>query len=124
MESIGSALYTALKVYEVYGRPVHWWSLEQLVHAPVYSHKPGTGILVYHASTKPAYAAEAVKALKEAGYRVYEVTAAENPATTLIAQAAWALRCLAREEGLPGQPSYRSHPGLETLTRLIYGMGS
>ena len=118
MESIASALYAALKAYEIYGRPVHWWSLEQLVHAPVYSSKGP--ILVYHASTSPDYAAEAVETLRRVGYTVWEVGGADNPTSTILSQAVWILRCLAREPGLPSEPAYRRHEGLEQLTKLIY----
>jgi fructoselysine-6-P-deglycase FrlB-like protein len=120
MESIGSALYAALKAYEVWGRPVHWWSLEQLVHAPIYSVEPGRPVIIYHASFKPDYSEEAIQTLKTVGYKVYVVPGAANPATTLVSQAVWVLRCLAREK-LPEEPHYKLHPGLEKLTKLIYG---
>lgn len=119
MESIGSALFSALKVYEVYGLPVQWWQLEQLVHAPVYAARGN--VIVYHASTKPSYAGEAVEALREAGYNVLEVPGGRDPASTLLSQTLWLLRCLSQRSDLPEKPSYRGHAGLEVLTRLIYG---
>lgn len=122
-EAYSSALYTVLKLYEVYGRPARSERLEQLVHAPVYA---TDSITVYMSSAAPqARQREAVETLREAGLRVNTVPGCSSCWGTAMGQALAVLRCLAeavRRDGVD-EPYYRRHPGLEQLTRLIYTMG-
>ena len=120
-ESLGSAIYAANKLYEVYARPTRWEYLEQLVHAPIYSAKRVT--IFYSASMPRRRLDEAAKAMKEAGIRVYKVPATRTPWDNAVTQTAHIIKCLARqaERDRVEEPAYRRHPGLEPLTRLIYG---
>ncbi|ALL00321.1 hypothetical protein Pyrde_0271 [Pyrodictium delaneyi] len=119
-EAYSSALFAVLKLYEVYGRPARYERLEQLVHAPVYS---TDSVTVYESSIAPAgRQKEVVDTLHAAGLRVYTVPCSGGCWGTVLGQALAVLKCLqeaARRDGI-AEPRYRSHPGLERLTRLIY----
>ncbi len=120
-ETISTALFSALKVFEVYGLPSHWWSLEQLVHAPVYG-LPGR-VLVFESLTGAERVSEVIGVLRDVGVEVYTVKArGGNVSENAVASHVWFLRCLAESKDLPDEPKYRSHPGIDKLTRLIYAV--
>ncbi len=119
-ETVSTALFAALKVFEIYGLPAYWWPLEQLVHAPIYG-MPGDRLLVYRPLAAAERVEEVVSTIGSLGVDVYTVepwgsSKLENALWTV----AWTLACLSKSSDLPDQPRYVSHPGLEALTRLIY----
>ncbi|KSW11548.1 hypothetical protein CF15_01545 [Pyrodictium occultum] len=120
-EAYSSALYTVLKLYEAYAMPARSERLEQLVHAPVYA---ADSVALYLSSTAPRGRQEEVlEALREAGVPVSAVPPGRSCWETVLSQPAWALGCLAEAAERDGvrEPRYKLHPGLERLTRLIYG---
>ncbi len=120
-EGTAAALFSALKVYEVYALPAMWWNLEQLVHAPIYSVKPGTTVVVYGSVLGgEARVKETIETLEKLGYNVIHVQGHGNVVDNTISQALWLLNCLASANDLPPKPRYREHPGLGPLTSLIY----
>ncbi len=120
-ESLGTAIYAANKLYEIYARPVRWEYLEQLVHAPIYSAR---SVAVFYTATTPRKRLDEItRTLREAGIKVYKVLATGAPWDNAVTQTAYVLSCIAKQvaKDMVAEPAYRKHPGLEPLTRLIYG---
>ncbi|MET1102235.1 MAG: SIS domain-containing protein [Pyrodictiaceae archaeon] len=121
-EGLASAVYAAMKAYEVFGVGSRWFHLEQLVHAPVFS--VSEPIIVFSSSLAEAGSrvSEVADTLGEAGYVVHVIEAAEDPWTTAIGQAAYIVECLASTIESMGldHPRYQDHPELKRLTQLIY----
>jgi len=122
LSGFSAALFTVLKLYEVYGSNVRAERLEQLVHAPIYS-----------VDTVTLYAApghcrnktmEVYGVLRSVGYRVELVEAGANEGIAAAMEHAYrSLECLYEAVVRDGvaEPQYRRHRGLAELTRLIYG---
>ena len=120
-ESLGTAIYAVNKLYEIYAKPVRWEYLEQLVHAPIYSAR---SVAVFYTATAPRKRLDEItKTLREAGIKVYKIPATGTPWDNAVTQTAYVLSCIARQAAKDkvAEPAYRKHPGLEPLTRLIYG---
>ena len=120
-ESLGTAIYAANKLYEIYAKPARWEYLEQLVHAPIYSAR---SVAVFYTATAPRKRLDEItKTLREAGIKVYKIPATRTPWDNAVTQTAYVLSCIARQAAKDkvSEPAYRKHPGLEPLTRLIYG---
>lgn len=119
-ESLAAALYAANKMYEIYASPARWEFLEQLVHAPIYSVK---SVALFHPARAEQEASHVARVLEEAGIKTYVVPAVHTPWDNLVSQTAHVVKCIAKhaERQRVTEPAYRKHPGLEPLTRLIYG---
>jgi len=122
-EASASALYASLKTCEVFGECRPWYMLEQFIHAPIYTYKPGTRILFFRQSMRDERVEEILQGLRSAGYIVEEAPAARgDPWSTVIGQTYIVLELLKRSAERLGvvKPAYRSHEKLGELTELIY----
>ncbi len=122
VDSYSSAVFSALKSYEVFCSPSRYEHLEQLVHAPIYSVSQ-TPIIVYDSMLAPRQLVERIiKTLADVGYTVVRVEPAGPGWLNPLGQQYWLLSCLASyvEERGVSRPCYREHPFLDELTRLIY----
>jgi hypothetical protein len=119
-ETESSALFAALKVFEVYGAPASWWSLEQLVHAPILG-LPSNRLLILQALGGSERVEEVSRVLGEVGFSVEVVRPwGTNRLDNALHATRWVIECLASSQDLPGKPKYLEHPHLSRLTRLIY----
>jgi len=122
LESFSSALYAALKLYEVYGSSIRFERFEQFLHAPIYSVHSVT--LFEPADNEAASRIKlAAQAMKEAGMKVHVIEAvSSNGWSNALSQAYTVLECLYEAVVSDGvnEPAYRRHRGLKKFTELIY----
>ncbi|MET1128734.1 MAG: SIS domain-containing protein [Thermoproteota archaeon] len=119
-ESFSAAIFSALKLYEVFGSPVRYERLEQLLHAPLFS--LSRVVLFQSAVARPQRLEEVVGVLRSSGFEVYVVEASGRPWDNVVSQSHKVLECLAEISERLGidDPIYRRHPHLDVLTNLIY----
>ncbi len=122
-DSYSTAVFAALKTYEVFGLNSRYVFLEQLLHAELYS--VPRKIYIYEPA-QPLFderIEEAVGLLEEAGYEVVAVKRLSgNPWRNAFAQQYCVLKSLAgevKERGVE-KPFYRGHAAVERAARLIY----
>lgn len=122
LSGYSAALFSALKLYEVYGSSVRYERLEQLVHAPVYS----TGSVTLYGSSGGPCSRETRKVydvLRGVGLRAELVEAGNEGVAGAMEHAyriLWCLYDFVTRDGV-AEPAYRRHRGLAALTELIYG---
>ena len=125
-DSYSTAMFAALKSYEVFNTASRYVFLEQLFHAELYSMPPRLYFYEPYTSIIDERFREGLEVVKEAGYEVEVVGRAGSTAwSNMLSQQYCILSCLAREceEKNVVEPGYRRHPGLATITRLIYHEG-
>ncbi len=122
-EAAASAMYASLKTCEVFGECRPWYTLEQFIHAPVYTYRGGVRLLFFRQSMRDERVDEVLEGLRSAGFIVEEAPAVRGePWSTVIGQAYLVLELLRRSAEKLGvaTPSYRGHERLRDLTELIY----
>ena len=121
--SRGVALFTSLKLCEVYGVCDKYLALEELLHTKIYSLDPRSSILVFEPPYKDDRFREIVDMLQDLGYDIVIVEARKGYAwDSIIGQTIWVLKSLVKtlEEKEVKRPYYRSNPLLDKLTNIIY----
>jgi fructoselysine-6-P-deglycase FrlB-like protein len=122
LSGYSAALFTVLKLYEVYGSSVRAERLEQLLHAPIYS--VDTVVLYTAPGNCAEPTARAYEVLRSVGFRVEKIEASSSEGVAAAMEHAYrTLWCLYEAASMDGvnEPRYRRHRGLGPLTELIYG---
>ena len=122
-DSFSTAMFAALKSYEVFNTASRYVLLEQLFHAELYSMPPRLYFYEPYTTVLDERVREGLEVVRRAGYEVEVVKRAGNSVwSNMLSQQYCILACLAREceEKNVVEPGYRRHPGLATITRLIY----
>ena len=119
-ESFSTAVFTVLKLYEVYGWRTRYEKLEQLLHAPIFT----TNYLVFFQSAIcNSRSEELLETVRRAEYKVEVIPSlGSNGIDNLVGQGIVILKRIAnkvKENGV-NEPFYKRHPKLDILTDIIY----
>ncbi len=121
-ESLIPSLFTCLKLSEVTCTPCRCYHLEQFLHAPIYSIRRDSLVVIFESTSKHWKFMKLAEVLREAGFDVAVFRSSNNSFTTVVTQVARFVLSFAGELGDLGKPCFMEREYLvKTTTPLIYG---
>ncbi len=119
-ESFSSAVFTVLKLYEIYGWKARYEKLEQFLHAPIFT---TNHIVFFQSSICNSIPRKFLDLVEKTGYKVESIPSfGSDGVSNLLGQSIAVLREIAtktRKDGVD-KPFYKEHPKLNILTDIIY----